>query len=336
MGKLLALFAVALLGAGSASEVFARSGYVHDLTGSATVRTGTGPTRPLRVGDIIDQGQTIQTADKSAAVVKFEDGQVMALHSGSAFTIAQYNYNKQNIGASNAVFNLVRGGLRFITGVIGSTNRNAVRLTAASATIGIRGTDGTVVLDAVTQIVTAAVNVGALTMTTPLGTQNIGIGQFVAASPAAPPSAPAPTAQATAAVAQTLNTLAAATNIPVNTPVVVEASAQAAAAQANAKNLQAQAAAQPQNQALQKAAEEAAAQAAAALSNAVQLAQQAFQQALAAGAVPPAPPAPPAPAPTPTPTPTTTPTDTTTPTTTTPTTGTGGAGGGGGGTASPN
>lgn len=329
MKRALVLAAALLAAALFAGSALARVGYVHDLTGTATVRTGNQPPRPLRVGDLVDQGQTVATGEGSSAVIKFEDGQVMVLSERSAFTVQRYVYNKQRVRDSGASFELLRGGLRFITGVIGSTNRN-VRITAATATIGVRGTDASLFLDAVTQIVTAAVSVGAIAMGTPLGSTDLGIGNFSAAGPNAAPSTPAPTAQAVAAVAQTLNTLAAARNIPVNTPVVVDTSARAAAAQAQAADARAKAAAAPQDTALQQQAQQATQQAADALAVAVTAAQQAYQQALQAGATPPAPPAPPPapPAPAPEGTGTTGPTTTTTPTGTT--------GTGGGGTASPN
>ena len=313
-----------------AGNVFAQAAYVHDMTGTATTTVG-ATQRALKIGDTVESGTTVSTGDKSTAVIKFEDGQVMALAERSSFRIVNYQYNKQRVRESSAVFSLLQGGLRFISGVIGSTNRNSFRMTAGTATIGIRGTDGTVTFDPVTQAVIAAVNAGALEMATPQGTQNIGLGNFASAQPGSAPSIPAPTAQATAAVQQTLNTLAATRNIPVNTPVVVQASAQAAAAQAQATQLAAQAAAQPNNPVAQQAAQQAAELAAQALATAVQLAQAAFQAAVQAGAVTPAPPAP-APAPPATPPQDPTGTTDTSGTTSTPT----GGSGGGGGTASPN
>lgn len=332
MTRLFAVLVSALL-ALCAGNVFAQAAYVHDMTGTATAAVGAAQ-RALRIGDVIESGTTISTGDKSTAVIKFEDGQVMALAERSSFRIVTYQYNKQRVRESSAIFSLLQGGLRFISGVIGATNRNSFRMNVGTATIGIRGTDGTVTFDAVTQAVTAAVNAGALEMATPQGTQNIGIGTFSSFTPGQSPSAPQPTAQATAAVQQTLATLAATQNLPINTPVVVAASAQAAAAQANATQLAAQAAAQPGNVALQTAAQDAARLAQESLSTAVQAAQQAVQAATQGGAVQPAPPAPPVVPPA---APPALPPQGTTGTTDTTGTPTGGAGGGGGGgTASPN
>jgi len=325
MARLLGVLVSALL-ALCAGNAFAQAAYVHDLTGNVTATTGASQ-RALKIGDVVASGTTVATGDRSSAVIKFEDGQVMALAERSSFRIVEYKYNKQRVSDSSAVFALLRGGLRFISGVIGATNRNSFRLTAQTATIGIRGTDGTVMIDAVTNAVIAAVNAGALAMQTPQGTQDIGIGQFVSFVSGQAPAAAQPTAAATAAVQNVLNNLAATQNLPINTPVVVQASARAAAAQAAATAAAAAAAAQPNNPALQKAAEQAAAQAQQDLTTAVNAAQQAYQEAVQSGAVPPAPAAPPGPAPG-------TSGDTGAPpgTTGTSSTPSGGAGAGGGGT----
>ena len=280
MARLYAVLVSALL-ALCAGNAFAQAAYVHEMTGTATATTGSTQ-RALKVGDIIASGSTVSTGDKSSAIIKFEDGQVMALAERSSFRIVDYRYNKERVSQSSAVFNLLQGGLRFISGVIGATNRNNFRMTAGTATIGIRGTDGMVTYDSVTQAVVAAVNAGALEMSTPQGTQTIGVGAFSTVSAGQGPTAPQPTTAATAAVQQALNNLSV-RNVPINTPVVVAASAQAAAAQANAAQLAAQAAANPGNTALQTAAQDAAKQAADSLSTAVQAAQQAFDAAVKQG-----------------------------------------------------
>ncbi len=289
-------------------------GYVHELTGTANVRRGSAAPRPLNVGDLVDQGQTVATGLNSTAIIKFEDGQIMAMHEQSSFVVQQYQYNKQHVSVSRMAFNVLRGGLRFITGVIGATNHNAVRITVGSATIGIRGTDGTIVYDSATRVVSTAVSAGAIAMTTPLGTQTIGVGTFSTASPSAPPAPPAPVARAAVAVQQAVAALSQQA-VPVNRPVVVQVSANAVRAQAQALVAQQRAAQQPTNTALQQAAQQALQRAQQATTEATAAAQTAYQTAIQAGAVPPAPPAP-TPAPTPAPSPSTTAPATTTTTTT--------------------
>jgi len=288
--RLFAVLASTLL-ALCAGNAFAQAAYVHDLTGTATATAGTAQ-RTLKIGDLVDSGSTISTGEKSTAVVKFEDGQVMALAEKSSFRIVDYRYNKERVGQSSAVFNLLQGGLRFISGVIGSTNRSNFRMTAGTATIGIRGTDGTAQYDSVSQAVLVAVLAGALTMDTSQGAALIAAGNFSSFTPGQAPTVPQPTTQATAAVQAAVNGLAV-RNVPINTPVVVQASAAAAAAVANAVLLETQAKAQPNNAALQAAAAAATKLAQDSLATAIGAAQQAFDTAVKAGAIPAAPPAPP-------------------------------------------
>ena len=71
------------LGAGNA---FAQAGYVHAMTGTATATVGTAQ-RALKIGDTLESGTTVSTGDKSSAVIKFEDGQIMALTERTSFRI---------------------------------------------------------------------------------------------------------------------------------------------------------------------------------------------------------------------------------------------------------
>ncbi len=313
----LALFSALLLSL-AAGTALAQAGYVHSLTGTASATVGSTQ-RPLAIGSVIESGMVVTTGAKSSATLKFEDGQIFVLSENSSFRVADYRYNKQRIGESSAAFALLKGALRFITGVMGSTNHNSVRVSAGTATAGIRGTDVTLTLDAATQAVTAAVNAGLIALSTPEGTQNIGPGEFSESRPGQAPTAPAPLSQASDLIRAVATSLAS-QPVPLNTPVVVALSARAAAAAASA-------AAQPGNEALQREAQEA-------LQSAIQAAEAALKSAIDAGAVPPAPPAPPPPPP---------PVDTgqpgTTPSTSPGATPTGGAGAGGGGgstSASPN
>jgi hypothetical protein len=113
---------------------------VTSTTGSAQVQTGTAAARPLRQGDEVNQGDTVSTGAASSLVLKFDDGQVAALTSNSRMTISAYQYNAQ-AGTGNVLLSLIDGGMRAITGLIGRRSPNQVAYRAATATIGIRGTD---------------------------------------------------------------------------------------------------------------------------------------------------------------------------------------------------
>lgn len=132
---------VALLLAGIA---FANTATVTSSSGTVQVQTGTAPARILRTGDLVRQGDTVTTGPVSSAVLKFEDGQVAALTANTKMTVTAYQYNPQS-GAGSVLLSLIDGGMRAITGLIGRRTPSNVAYRAASATIGIRGTDVTIV-----------------------------------------------------------------------------------------------------------------------------------------------------------------------------------------------
>jgi hypothetical protein len=295
--RFLSFWLLCLLGSGPA--LAAPIAYVHDLSGRMQLQNGKRPPQDLKVGDTVDAGATLVTGAGSKAVVKFEDGQIVALQPDTRFTVRQYRFEKANVAKSSSLLELLTGGLRFVTGMIGATNRNAFKFTAGTATIGIRGTDGTLLFNPTTGDVSAATNLGALMVSTPLGTSNIPTGSFVTAARNAPPPPSAPITQAPPAVAQVIAQARAAA-MPVNTPVSVPTSARAAATQAQAAAAEAAvqaAATAAERTAAQQAAAEARAAAEAAAQAAAQAADQTAQEAIQGGAVLPTPPAPPAAAP---------------------------------------
>jgi len=277
------------------SSAFAASAYVHELQGTMTGQYGTAAPRALNIGDTLDPGITLSTGDKSTAIVKFEDGQLVVLRPNTRFAIRDYRYNVKQIRDSNVVFQLLQGGLRFVTGVIGSTNRNAFKLNVGTATIGVRGTAGDVIYDQIAALITAAVDQGSLTLLSAGTVTNIETGQFTTGSVGQVIAAARPIAQAsTALVVQLAQTRGIV--LPNNLPVVVEASARAVAAAAAARVAAANAAAPGATDAQKALAQQAADLAKAALDTAIAEAQKAVAAAAAQSGVV-LPPPPPAPAP---------------------------------------
>lgn len=156
---------LALLAAGLAS---AASAVVTSLAGDVQVRSGAAAPRPLRLGDEVVQGDTISTGQASSVVLKFDDGQISALTANSRMQITAYAYDAP-AQRGNILLSLLVGGMRAITGLIGHNQPGNVRFHAATATIGIRGSDGMIVTDGTE--VSVVVTEGAFTFT--LGDQTI-------------------------------------------------------------------------------------------------------------------------------------------------------------------
>lgn len=91
-------------------------------------------------GALLQVGDTIRTGAKSNAQLRMSDGAMISLKAGSEFRIEAQDYNKKAPGEGSQVGELLRGGLRAITGAIGHEKPEAVKYRTPVATIGIRGT----------------------------------------------------------------------------------------------------------------------------------------------------------------------------------------------------
>lgn len=155
--KILGLFLVLVSGL-----VFAApAAYVHDMSGSGSA-SSKGTVRALAVGGLLEEGDVINV-DRGNLTLKFEDGQIVVLQEKSRFVIEAYKYNRTKVAESNVVLSLLSGGMRYVTGVIGGTRREAIALKAGTATIGIRGTDLVVVIAGAEYVV--AVQSGSIQLT---------------------------------------------------------------------------------------------------------------------------------------------------------------------------
>ncbi len=96
--------------------------------------------RTLGVGMTLQEGDRLTTAEGGTAIVKLQDGTRMTVRPNSELVLAQYKF-RENAPDNSMVMQLVRGGLRAITGLISKNAPNAARIQTSTATIGIRGTD---------------------------------------------------------------------------------------------------------------------------------------------------------------------------------------------------
>ena len=96
--------------------------------------------RALGKGLALNEGDRLTTSDGAAAIIKLQDGTRMTLRPDSEIIVQQYQFSQG--AADNAmVLQLLRGGLRALTGLISKNSANAARIQTSTATIGIRGTD---------------------------------------------------------------------------------------------------------------------------------------------------------------------------------------------------
>ena len=273
------------------STVRGQAGYVHEITGNVLMQNGRGAAVAAKAGDTFFQGTSFETSANGRVVIKFEDGQLAALLPNTTLRIDRYTYDPRNPRGSDSGVSLERGALRFVTGLIGSTNREALALAAGAFTVHLRGTDLTLLADrAAASTQTAAVNLGGVLLETGVGSIHVGTGQFTTMTTGQLPNPAGPVTIAPAAVQAEVNALAA-ISLPNNLPVVIASAARAAATEAQAKLAIAAATSSPSNAQLRTAAQGAQSTAAAAKTMATNQAAVAYQVAIQAGYLPPTPPA---------------------------------------------
>lgn len=185
MGRLFA--AILWVGGLVSGPAFAAVGQLYDASGDVKTALGSQKAQAVGKGALLENDMIVFTGDVSQAVLKFEDGQVIALQSNSSFRIDDYRYNPKEIEKSNMFFSMLKGGLRAITGLISSKHQAAFRLNTPNATIGIRGTDFMVVMS--NQMYGNVIS-GSISMTNAAGTAVFSAGQaaMVASATALPVS----------------------------------------------------------------------------------------------------------------------------------------------------
>jgi hypothetical protein len=117
------------------------AGTVTHLSGPLFVSKAGGATRVLARNSVVEEGDTVITEKGTYARLKFSDNSEITLRPNTRLTITRYTYDQVKPKEDNAVFSLVKGGLRAVTGAVGKRgNQESYRMNTPVATIGIRGT----------------------------------------------------------------------------------------------------------------------------------------------------------------------------------------------------
>lgn len=117
-------------------------GTVESIAGTASALGAGGTMRVLAKDSQLFPGDIVQTEKDSAINLRFSDESKIALRAATRFKIDAYRFDRAKPAEDSAIFRLLKGGLRSVTGLIGKRgNPDAVRTVTATATIGIRGTD---------------------------------------------------------------------------------------------------------------------------------------------------------------------------------------------------
>ena len=131
---------LALLCQGGMAWAAQVAGTVVNLSGPLLAKRADGSAKILALKSEVEQGDTLVTEKNTYAMIKFIDNSEITLRPGTTFTVDKFSFDADKPDGDSAAFNLLKGGLRSITGLLGKRNRERFSLKTPTATIGIRGT----------------------------------------------------------------------------------------------------------------------------------------------------------------------------------------------------
>jgi hypothetical protein len=120
-------------------KVVAASGAVTiEHVGAVVVQaSASGPTGQTKVGDLVYEGDLVQTGADGKVGINFVDGTSFNLSSNASMALDQYVYDPKG-KANSTLFNLSKGTFTFVAGNIAKVGD--MKVDTPVATMGIRGT----------------------------------------------------------------------------------------------------------------------------------------------------------------------------------------------------
>ena len=117
------------------------AGTVTYLSGPLFARKADGSMKTLDKNSVVEQGDTLVTEKRTYARIKFNDSSEVTLRPESQFKIEAFSYNQDKPKEDKAFFELVKGGLRALSGHVGKRgDPDSYKMKTPPAVIGIRGT----------------------------------------------------------------------------------------------------------------------------------------------------------------------------------------------------
>ena len=116
------------------------SARIASLQGPVAAVGSGGERRVVAEGGPVYPGDIVETANGGHAVLVFRDNTKVTVQARTQFKVENYVYASDNAAEGSVVFNLLSGGMRVLTGLVGRAKPQAMRMNTPTATIGIRGT----------------------------------------------------------------------------------------------------------------------------------------------------------------------------------------------------
>jgi hypothetical protein len=115
-------------------------GTVANLSGPLLAKKADGSVKILAQKSAVEQGDTLVSEKNTYARIRFIDNSEITLRPETQLKIDNFSYEADKPEKDSALFSLVKGGLRSVTGLLGKRNHDRFGMHTPTATIGIRGT----------------------------------------------------------------------------------------------------------------------------------------------------------------------------------------------------
>ena len=119
------------------SAVIGRAAFVK---GEVRAKKKGGEERKITRGAPLYETDEVTTAAKAYAILVFRDQTRVTLKPDTVFRIEQYRQDAANPEEESSFYNMLKGGVRALSGLMSKRNPQSFRMNTAVATIGIRGT----------------------------------------------------------------------------------------------------------------------------------------------------------------------------------------------------
>lgn len=120
--------------------VYAHAGKVLFASGTVTVVSRRHNNKTLKRGSKVWPGDTVSTNKDASVQIRAGDGSLISLKENSKLVIAAHKHTGP-VEKQHSSIELVKGGMRAVTGLIGKNKPDNFRIKARGSTIGIRGTE---------------------------------------------------------------------------------------------------------------------------------------------------------------------------------------------------
>ena len=124
----------------SSQQVHAHAGKILFASGKVSVKSKRHSNTSLKRGSKVWPGDIVSTGKNASVQIRSGDGSFISLKENSKLILAAHKHTGP-IEKQHSSIELVKGGMRAVTGLIGKNKPDNYRIKARGSTIGIRGTE---------------------------------------------------------------------------------------------------------------------------------------------------------------------------------------------------